>query len=127
MTTKTQYVRNIADSHRNKSNDHSESFAFPITESQDGPPDPASGWKCVARIRRTTSLSMSTPNAKAICSAIRLQPQVQLRRFISTTASISSFVGPLGPGRRTRWGKTALGTFAVSTFYENAAESRFLR
>ena len=25
------------------------------------------------------------------------------------------------------WGKTALGTFAGSTFYENAAESRFLR
>src|SRR5262249_49558601 len=25
------------------------------------------------------------------------------------------------------WGQTALGTFAGSTFYENAAESRFLR
>src|SRR5262249_33040529 len=81
ITTKTQYVRKIADSHRNKSKDHSESFAFPIKESQDGPRDPASGWKCVARIRRTTSLSMSTPNAKAICSAIRLQPQLQLRPF----------------------------------------------
>src|SRR5215469_7057074 len=100
--TKTQQVRNIADSHRNKSNDHSESFAFPIKESQDGPPDPASGWKCVARIRRTTSWSMSMPNAKAIGSAIRWQPQRQWRRFLSTTASITSFVGPLGPGRRTR-------------------------
>src|SRR5215813_9921254 len=107
ITTKTQYVRNIADSHRNESKDHSESLAFPIKESQDGPPDPASGSKCVARIRRTTSLSMSMPNAKAICSAIRLQPQVQLRRFISRTASISSFVGPVGPGRRTRLGENS--------------------
>src|SRR5215469_16390780 len=125
--TKTQQVRNIADSHRNKSNDHSESFAFPIKESQDGPPDPASGWKCVARIRRTTSLSMSMPNAKAICSAIRLQPQVQLRRFISRTASISSFVGPLGPSRQTRLGENSTRYFAGSTSYENAAESRSLR
>jgi hypothetical protein len=27
ITTKTQYVRNTADSHRNRSNDHSESLA----------------------------------------------------------------------------------------------------
>src|SRR5215813_9672289 len=116
MTTKTQYVCNVADSHRNKSNDHSESLAFPIKESQDGPPDPASGWKCVARIWRTTSLSMSTPNAKAICSAIRLQPQLQLRRFISRTARsvLSSGLWDLADGLV--WGKTALGTFAGSTF-----------
>jgi len=39
-----------------------------------------------------------------------LATQVRLRRFISTTASISSLVGPLGPGFRTRLGETAAGT-----------------
>jgi hypothetical protein len=34
------------------------------------------------------------------CSAILRQPNYGLRRFISTTASISSLDGPLGPGRR---------------------------
>src|SRR5262245_54461702 len=70
--------------------------------SHDGPPEPASGRKWIPRILRTTSLSMSTPKARATCWAIRLQPHVRLRRFISTTASITSLVGPLGPGRRAR-------------------------
>src|SRR5215475_7589024 len=124
MTTKTQYVRNIAESHRNKSNDHSESFAFPIKESQDGPPDPAPGRKCVARIRRTTSLAMSTPNAKAMCWGIRLQPQVPLRRFISRTASISSFVGPLGPGRRTRLGGKQQSVLLLDQHFMKMQQSR---
>src|SRR5215813_5304695 len=127
ITTKIQYVRNIADSHRNKSSDHSESFAFPIKESHDGPADPASGWKCLARIRRTTSLSMSTPNAKEICWAMRLQPQVRLRRFISFTASINSFVGPFGPGRRTRLGENSSRYFCLISIFENATEPRSLR
>src|ERR1051326_8824990 len=50
------------------------------------------------RMRRTTSLSISTPKAKWICSAIRGQPQLGLRCFISTTALISSRLGPFGPG-----------------------------
>jgi hypothetical protein len=36
---------------------------------------------------------MSTPKANAICWAIRVQPQVGLRRFISMTASINSWAG----------------------------------
>src|SRR5437764_5612571 len=47
----------------------------------------------------TTSLSISTPKASVICSAIRGQPQLGLRRFISTTASMSSLAGPFGPAR----------------------------
>jgi hypothetical protein len=35
-----------------------------MNESQDGPPDPASGRKWIERIRRTTSLSMSTPECQ---------------------------------------------------------------
>src|SRR5262249_29245069 len=36
---------------------------------------------------------------------MRRQPQRGLRRFIATMASISSFLGPLGPGRRRRPGE----------------------
>ena len=46
--------------------------------SHDGPPDPDSGRLCIPRIRRTTSLSISTPKANVICSAIRGQPHVGL-------------------------------------------------
>src|ERR1700726_2292018 len=48
------------------------------------------------------SLSISTPKAKVICWAIRGQPQLGLRRFILTTASTSSLLGPFGPGCRPR-------------------------
>src|SRR6516225_12424419 len=54
------------------------------------------------RIRRTTSLSISTPKARAICCAILGHPQLGFRRFISSSASMSSLVGPFGPGRRPR-------------------------
>ena len=54
-------------------------------------------------MRRTTSLLIARPNALEICSAILRQPMRGLRRFISTTAAISSQEGPLGPGRRGRW------------------------
>src|SRR5262249_18412617 len=55
------------------------------------------------RIRRTISLSIATPKAKAICWATRGEPQVGFRRLISTTAPMSSFSGPFGPGRRPRF------------------------
>jgi hypothetical protein len=38
------------------------------------------------------------PNAKAICCAILGQPQVGLCRFMSTTAAMTSWAGPFGPG-----------------------------
>ena len=76
-----------------------------IPETPDEGPDPDPGRKCIAKIRRTTSLSISTPKASVICSAIRGQPQLGLRRFVSTTASMSSLVGPLGPGRRLSLGE----------------------
>src|SRR5262249_40995592 len=75
--------------------------------SHDGPPEPASGRKWIPRILRTTSLPLSTPYAIATFLAIRLQPHVTLRRFISRTASISSLVGPLRPGRRARLGENS--------------------
>ena len=50
--------------------------------------------------RRTTSLSMSTAKASAICCAIRGQPHLGLRRFMSTMASTSALDGPWGPVRR---------------------------
>jgi hypothetical protein len=43
-----------------------------------------------------------------ICWAIRGQPQVGLRRFISTTASINSWAGPFGPGRRLRLAENSI-------------------
>src|SRR5205823_2725201 len=36
-----------------------------------------------------------------------------LRRFISTTASMSSFFGPFGPGRRQRWGENNMRYFRL--------------
>src|SRR5580765_2736278 len=62
-------------------------------------------------MRRTISLSISTAKANAICWAIRGQPQLGLRRFISTTASMSSFFGPFGPGRRPRLGENNMRYF----------------
>src|SRR4029077_7541408 len=64
-------------------------------------------------MRRTISLSISTAKANAICWAIRGQPQLGLRRFISTTASMSSFFGPFGPGRRPRLGENNMRYFRL--------------
>src|SRR6516165_12195716 len=44
----------------------------------------------------------STPKTKVICWAMRGQPQLGLRRFNSTTASMSSLFGPFGPGGHLR-------------------------
>jgi hypothetical protein len=49
-------------------------------------------------MRRTTSLLIGTSKAKVICCAIRGQPHVGFRRFISTTAATTSRLGPRGPG-----------------------------
>jgi len=49
-------------------------------------------------MRRTTSLVIGTAKAWAICCAIRGQPHVGFRRFMSTTAAMISWVGPFGPG-----------------------------
>ena len=43
---------------------------------------------------------MSTAKASAICCAIRGQPHLGLRRFMSTMASTSALDGPWGPVRR---------------------------
>src|SRR5215472_11538427 len=42
---------------------------------------------------------------------MRGQPQLGLRRFMTTTALMSSFFGPLGPGRRRRWGENNMRYF----------------
>ncbi len=49
-------------------------------------------------MRRTTSLFMGMPKARMICCAIRGHPQVGFRCFMSTTAAMTSGLGPFGPG-----------------------------
>jgi hypothetical protein len=51
--------------------------------------------------------------AKAICWAIRGQPQLGLRCFISTTALMSSALGPCGPGFRRRFGENSMRYFRL--------------
>jgi len=53
------------------------------------------------------SLLISIPKANAICLAIRGQPQVGLRCFIWTTASIRSLPRPFGPGLLGRFGENS--------------------
>jgi hypothetical protein len=98
MATKTQYVCNAIDSHRNRSRLHKLSFICSINVSQEGPPSVDVGRKCRTGIRRTTSLLIDVPKATLICSAMCGYPHIGLRRFISTTAWIKSAVGPFGLG-----------------------------
>src|ERR1700694_5401231 len=100
MTTSTQWARRMADSHRNRSTLHKLSFACPRTVSQDGPAVSGFGWYRTSRMRRTTSLFMGMRKARVICCAIRGPPQVGFRCFMSTTAAITSRLGPFGPGFR---------------------------
>ena len=48
---------------------------------------------------------------RPICCAIRGQPQLGLRCFISTTARMSSALGPCGPGFRRRFGENSMRYF----------------
>src|SRR5882762_3747288 len=43
-------------------------------------------------------LVMGRPKAKVICCAIRGHPQLGFRCFMSTTAAMTSRLGPFGPG-----------------------------
>jgi hypothetical protein len=63
------------------------------------------------------SLSMATPKAKAICLAIRGQPQRGFRRFISTTASTSSFAGP--------WARATLDSSAACEMQQGRKHPEF--
>ena len=56
------------------------------------------GWYRAARMRRTTSLLMGIPKARVIWCAIRGHPQIGFRCFMSTTAAMTSWLGPFGPG-----------------------------
>jgi len=56
------------------------------------------GWYRAASMRRTTFLLMGIPKARVICCAIRGHPQIGFRCFMSTTAAMTSGLGPLGPG-----------------------------
>src|SRR6516225_5900519 len=58
---------------------------------------------------------MATPKANAICWAIRGQPQLRLRRFNSTTASMSSLFGPFGPGGRLRLSENNMRYFRLAS------------
>ena len=76
------------------------SLLSPKKDNQEDPGvSPGLGLWCFARIRRTTSLSISTPKVRETVYAIRGQPNLGFRRLISTTALMSSCAGPLGPGR----------------------------
>src|SRR5438874_13716698 len=44
---------------------------------------------------------------------MRGQPQLVLRRFIATTASMRAFFGPFGPGRRPRLGENNMQYFRL--------------
>jgi hypothetical protein len=50
---------------------------------------------------------------EAICWAIRGQPQLGLRCFISTTTRMSSALGPFGPGFRRRFGENSIRYFRL--------------
>src|SRR5713101_6026607 len=61
-----------------------------------------------AKTRRTTSLFMGMPNAKVICCAILGQPHVGFRRFMSTSAAMTSELerdAELGDPRRQHGGR----------------------
>jgi hypothetical protein len=79
----------VADSHRNRSQLHKLSFMWPIKVSQEGPPEFDSGDGDAESQRDLLGDPGTT--------------QLGLRRFIATTASMRSFSGPSGPGRRPRW------------------------
>src|SRR6266513_834078 len=107
MTIRTQWVRNDADAHLNRSILQTLSFMWPRNVSQDGPPESPSRSRWLSALQSTrmwfaVSLSIATPKANVICWGIRGQPQLRLRRFNSTTASMSSLFGPFGPGGRLR-------------------------
>src|ERR1700746_1945969 len=58
-------------------------------------------------------------NAKAICWAIRGQPQRRLRCFMSTTAWMSSALGPFGPGFRRRFGENSILNWDYQHWFNN--------
>ena len=93
ITTNTQCVRRIADSHRNKSTLHRLSFIWPRNVSQDGPLDLAP----VGNEQPESVAPRPCRSQHQTCSAILGRPHVGLRCFIWTTASISSRLGPSGP------------------------------
>jgi len=105
ITTRAQYVRRTAVSDRNKSRLHRLSVACPRTVSQDGPAESGLGSDRTARLRRTTSLLMEMPKAKAICCAIRGQPQVGFRRFMSHDGGDDVLARSLRAGLHRRLGR----------------------
>ena len=62
-----------------------------------GPLSAVSDGICAAKTCLTTCLSILGPNASLICRAIRGQPKLGLRRFISTMAAMNFLEGPFGP------------------------------
>jgi hypothetical protein len=48
-----------------------------------------------------------------LCNSLAAPREIAPFHLISTTASISSFVGPLGPGRRTRFGENSSRYFCL--------------
>jgi hypothetical protein len=107
MTTSTQWLRSVADSHRNRSVLYRLSFACPKNVSHDGPFESDSGRYFVASTRRTMSLSISISKASPIWRAILGHPHRGFRLFISTMAATNSRDGPLGPGRPRRVGENS--------------------
>src|SRR5262249_40408868 len=93
FTTMTQWLRKSSDSQRNKSTLHRLSLRCPIKLSQDGPSVPAPGRECCASTRRTISLSISMPKARAISWAMRGQPIRGLRRLSGRRRRAKEFWG----------------------------------
>src|SRR5580765_8406343 len=111
ITTRTQCVLKVADSQRNKSQLHKLSFVWPRNVRP--------GRTC--RFRPVMNAQDAANNilidldgeSQRDLLGIRGQPQLGLRRFISTTASMSSFFGPFGPGRRPRLGENNMRYFRL--------------
>ena len=71
------------------------------------------GVRPVMQTQDATNYILVDLDAKGQCdlSGNAGQPQFGFRRFISTMAAISSFSGPLGPGRRRRFGENSMRYF----------------
>src|SRR5260370_26389236 len=103
MTTRTQWVRNVADSHWNRSMLHRLSFMWPRNVSQEG---------AIGVLSRPIVMGENPANHVFVdwdverqgdLLAIRGQPQLGLRCFISTTTSMRSALAPFVPGFRRRF------------------------
>ncbi len=84
---------------------HAPQAVFRMTEHSQ-PRRPRGAWFRLIPSRENPSHDIpidGNTEGQVICCAIRGQPQLRFRRFISTTAAMTSWLGPFGPGFRSRF------------------------